>query len=67
MKTIVGKYTIGEMIDSHDPFKLAEKMDAMLNNKEKLALYRENLKIAARELCWENEEQELIRIFNEYV
>ena len=67
MKAIVEKYRIGEMITSHDPAYLAEKMDDMLNNKEKLAFYRENLKKAASELCWENEELELTRIFQDYV
>jgi len=67
MKTIVEKYNIGEMITSHDPISLAGKMDEMLNDKEKLAMYRANLMTAARELCWENEEQELIRMFHDYV
>jgi glycosyltransferase involved in cell wall biosynthesis len=67
MKAIVEKYDIGEMITSHDPVYLAGKMDEMLYNKEKLAIYRENLKKAALELCWENEQQELTRIFQDYV
>jgi glycosyltransferase involved in cell wall biosynthesis len=67
MKAIVEKYIIGEMITSHDPVYLAEKMDEMLNNKEKLALFRENLETAASELCWENEQQKLISIFQDYV
>jgi glycosyltransferase involved in cell wall biosynthesis len=67
MKTIVEQYNIGAMIASHDPAYLAEKMDNMLNDQAKLAFYRENLKIAASELCWENEQQELIRIFQDYV
>jgi glycosyltransferase involved in cell wall biosynthesis len=67
MKAIVEKYKIGEMITSHDPVYLAEKLDEMLSNKEKLAFYKENLLIAATELCWENEEKELIRIFQNYV
>ena len=67
MKAIVEKYNIGEMITSHDPVYLAGKMDNMLSNKVKLAFYRENLKKAAPELCWENEQQELIRIFQDYV
>jgi glycosyltransferase involved in cell wall biosynthesis len=67
MKAIVEKYNIGEMITSHDPVYLAGKMDDMLNNRVKLAFYRENLKKAAPELCWENEQQELIRIFQDYV
>jgi glycosyltransferase involved in cell wall biosynthesis len=67
MRSIVEKYNIGEMITSHEPVYLAEKMDEMLNNKEKLAFYHDNLKNAARELCWENEQQKLISIFQDYV
>jgi UDP-N-acetylglucosamine:LPS N-acetylglucosamine transferase len=67
MKAIVEKYNIGEMITGHDPAYLAGKLDEMLNNKEKLAIYHENLKKAASELCWENEQKELIRIFQDYV
>jgi glycosyltransferase involved in cell wall biosynthesis len=67
MKTIAEKYNIGEMITSHDPQKLAEKMDSMMGNKEKLLLYRENLKAASIDLCWENEEKELIAIFRDHV
>jgi glycosyltransferase involved in cell wall biosynthesis len=67
MKAIVDKFKIGEMITSHDPVYLAGKIDDMLNNEEQLELYRENLKKAASELCWENEETGLIKIFREYV
>jgi glycosyltransferase involved in cell wall biosynthesis len=67
MKTIVEKYDIGEMIENHDPVHIADKIDRMLNNEEKLQVYRENLKKAAMDLCWENEERELMQIFREYV
>jgi hypothetical protein len=30
-------------------------------------MYRKNLPAAAADLCWENEEKELIAIFKEYV
>jgi hypothetical protein len=66
MKTITEKYNIGEMTTSHDPQKLAEQFDNMLGNKEKLLLYRENLKTASNVLCWENEEKELIAIFKDH-
>jgi glycosyltransferase involved in cell wall biosynthesis len=62
MKTIVDKYFIGETIENHDPGYLASRMDAMLMNTERLALYRENLARAAEDLCWENEEQTLLNI-----
>ena len=56
MKAIVDHYNIGEFIENHDPAVLAQKIDAMLKNPEKLALYKKNLILAAEELCWENEE-----------
>ena len=66
MTAIIEKYGIGETIESHDPEYLAAKFDAMLKDSEKLAVYRKNLAKAASDLCWENEEQELINIYRRY-
>lgn len=35
----------------------------MLNNNEMLYNWKENIKIAAEELCWENEKEKLIQVF----
>jgi len=59
MKAILDKYFIGEVLESHDPKHIAEKIDGMLLNEPRLALYRENLLPAAEELCWENEAPKL--------
>jgi glycosyltransferase involved in cell wall biosynthesis len=67
MKVIVEKYGIGEMIESHDPQYLATKFDSLLSQDEKLSLFRKNLQKAASDLCWENEEQELMNIYRPYV
>ncbi len=67
MEAIVNQYGIGEFIESHDPAYLAKKFDLMLGDEVKLDLYRKNLVKAAENLCWENEEPELIRIFAPYV
>lgn len=66
MKAIVDKYQIGEFIESHDPEYLAKKFESMLNS-DKLPVYRENLEMAAAELCWEKEEQQLKDIYQPYV
>ena len=63
MKAIVDQYRIGEFIESHDPEKLAQQMDLILNNTNQLAIYRQNLLKAAEELCWENEEKNLLLTF----
>ncbi|HTX89509.1 MAG TPA: glycosyltransferase, partial [Bacteroidales bacterium] len=66
MKAILDRYTIGDIIPDHEPQHLARKIDEMLADQEKLDLYRRNLEKAAADLCWENEEPELIRIFRPY-
>ena len=67
MKAIVEKYGIGEFIENHDPQTLATKFDSMLNQDKKLSVFRANLQMAAADLCWENEEQELMKIYQPYV
>jgi len=59
MKKIVDEYQIGEFIEKHDPVYLASVFDRILNDRPGLELYRQNLKKAAAELCWENEENQL--------
>ena len=66
MQTIVEKYNIGEIISSHEPLYLAGMMDEMLENTGKLAIFRENIKKASIDLCWEKEETEFFRIFEPY-
>ncbi len=66
MQTIVEKYNIGEIISSHEPLYLAGMMDEMLENKDKLAIFRENIKKASIDLCWEKEEPEFFKIFEPY-
>ena len=60
MKAIVDQYRIGGFIESHEPENLAHQIDSMLNNPEKLAFFKQNLKKAAEDLCWENEEKTLL-------
>ncbi len=67
MKAIVEKYGIGEMIESHDPQYLATKFDSLLSHDKKVSFFRDNLQKAAAALCWENEEQELMNIYQTYV
>jgi len=61
MVAILDKYFIGEVLQSHDPKVLAEKLDSMLMNENRLNLFRENLRKAAEELCWEKEEGKLVK------
>ena len=63
MKKIVEKYNIGMITDSHNPEALARTIETMMNDEEKRMIWKKNLIIAAKELCWENEKEKLLEIY----
>ena len=63
VEKIIMDYNIGELIDSHEPKHIAEKLNFMLDSEDKRREWKRNLEKAAEELCWENEEGKLIEIF----
>lgn len=67
IKKIILRFHIGETIESHQPQMLAEKISAMLADKEQLSVYRNNCIEAAKVLNWEKEKEKLIEILKKYV
>jgi glycosyltransferase involved in cell wall biosynthesis len=67
MTAIVKKYNIGEITTSLDPKMLAEKVKSALFNENSRAVWKKNLKTAAKELVWENEEKVLKEIFSQFI
>ncbi|MBI2281375.1 MAG: glycosyltransferase [Bacteroidetes bacterium] len=65
MEAIVTKYDVGETISTITPTAIAEKINQLLNDTEKLARYSTNCIKAKEELCWENEEQKLYAFIKE--
>ncbi len=63
MKKIVEHYQIGAIAETHQRKDLAEKIKSVLFDSEQNAGWKENLKLAAKELCWEKEEKILREIF----
>ncbi|HAZ04326.1 MAG TPA: glycosyl transferase group 1 [Prolixibacteraceae bacterium] len=63
MKKIVTDYQVGAILDSHQPQQMAKQIAGILNNREQIAVWKENLKKAAGELCWENEKEALKIIY----
>ena len=63
---IVTAYRIGLLIENHEPAHIASRMKQMLENPEEIAIWKENLKFAASELCWENEKKVLIEVYQIY-
>ena len=67
MTRIVDQYQIGMIADTHQRKDLAEIMKMALFDEEKISIWKQNLPKAARELCWENEEIILRRIYFPYL
>jgi glycosyltransferase involved in cell wall biosynthesis len=63
---IILRYEVGMMIDHHDPEHIAEKIREMLADPGRIAGWKENLKFAAKELCWENEKEILVSVYKPY-
>ena len=63
---IILKYDVGSLIDNHDPQHIAGKIREMLSDPARIAKWKENLKFAANELCWENEKQALKTVYETY-
>jgi glycosyltransferase involved in cell wall biosynthesis len=63
VEKLITKYKIGCFIDNHKPKHIAERINYMLQATGERALWKENLVIASKELCWENEERILQTLF----
>ncbi|SNR77598.1 glycosyltransferase [Lutibacter flavus] len=61
MKNIISKHTVGEVIKSRTPKKLANQIDQLLSKGK--SHFENNLEKASSELIWEHEEKKLIEIF----
>lgn len=57
MARIVSRYRCGEILTERTEQALAAQISDLLKNREKLRGYAANCELAARELCWECEEQ----------
>jgi len=67
IQSIIEQYQIGETIDNHQPIHIANKINEILNNQNKLEYWKKNLIIAKKELCWENEKKLLIKAYEPFI
>lgn len=63
IQKIYSRFDIGELIQSHQPQHIADKLNFMLNNTEKRKMWIDNTIPASKELCWQNEEKVLEGIY----
>ncbi len=64
IRNIIKKYNVGELVNDFSTEALSTKINNLLNNDEKLNIYKQNTKLAAKELCWQTEEKNILKIFN---
>ena len=61
---IINSYQIGVIAENREPEYIASEIKRMLIDEEMRSRWDENLQMAARELCWENEEKVLLALFD---
>jgi len=67
IQQIIEDYNIGTLTENHDPQHIASKINEMFADEQRLMKWKQNTNIAAKELCWEEEEKVLISIYQKYV
>ena len=63
MKCVVETYKTGIVIKETSPHAIAAAIQDLTDSPEMVKVFTENSLIAAQELCWENEEEILKKIF----
>ena len=66
IEKIIRQYDIGTFIENHEPTTIAATIKEALSDKDRLAVWKQHLAVAAQDLCWENEEQKLLEIYHHY-
>jgi len=67
IERIITQYNIGTFIENHEPKTIAETIKNALGDEKIVAEWKNNLIFAAQDLCWENEEGVLLKIYEKYV
>ena len=67
VKNIVENYRVGRIIKSHNPSDIAQLMNEFIENEALLKELKQNAKIAARTLHWDQEKTNLTQMINRFV
>ena len=67
VKNIVENYQVGRIIKSHNPSDIAQLMNEFIENEALLKELKQNAKIAARTLHWDQEKTNLTQMINRFV
>jgi len=66
LKKIINDYDIGYFLQNHDPKNIAATIEYIFENAERYKTVKSNTEKAREELCWENEEKNLLQIIQQY-
>lgn len=66
IERIICQYDIGLFINDHQPQTIAATIKDGLADTERMMHWKQNLKKAALDLCWENEKKRLLAIYQNY-
>ena len=66
IEKIIRQYDLGLFIENHKPETIAATIREGLSDTARREQWKQNLVIAAQDLCWENEEQRLLEIYRHY-
>ncbi len=64
---IIQHYDIGVILPNVEPATIAQAVNELLNNTEKLQQMKHNALRASEELCWENEQISLQNVYKAYL
>jgi glycosyltransferase involved in cell wall biosynthesis len=65
MRKLVEKFQIGEILRNRTPESLASLVEKIKGDKSAQTVYQQKLELAARELCWQREEEKLIKLYRQ--
>lgn len=64
---VIDKYKIGLTVKEYDLYEINECIEKIRTNKELYQQFKNNLKKAKLDLCWEKEKNKLIEAFKEFI
>lgn len=67
VKSIIEQYACGICLLSQATQDIAKQIQDLMNDPQQYQLFKKNAILAAKELCWENEQQKLIAIYQPWL
>ena len=63
LKRFVAGQNLGQLFDPNDPSSIAETLNSMLSDENRLETYKKNSLGSRTQMCWEGESVKLVRLY----